>query len=478
MVFSSLLFMYAFLPATMVLYWLMPNLRAKNNVLLIASLIFYAWGGPRYLILLLLMTLISWLGARMIGRLEAHPKARTVTLWVTTLCQLGLLGYFKYAGFLTTLSHQLTGWPHQILSVALPIGISFYTFQLITYTVDVYRHDAPAQQSYWMVLLYAALFFQCIAGPIVRYQDVADEIMHRQTRWDEISRGISRFAVGLFKKAVLANSVAALADQLLPLKASALQPLPAGALALGLLMYMIQIYLDFSAYSDMAIGMGWMVGFHFKENFNYPYIAQSITEFWRRWHISLSSFFRDYVYIPLGGNRKGALRQIFNMFVVWAATGFWHGAHWNYILWGLYFFVFLVLEKWVLKGFFNHCPRIFKHLYLLIVVYFGWLLFRFTDFNTLAVAAKGLLTLNGNAWMNVHTQTVLMNNLFIMMVALLACLPWWKNGYQAWLNWANRLPGVRTLANLIDAIAPVILVAVATLMLVGNSYNPFLYFQF
>lgn len=478
MVFSSLIFIFFFFTITMGIYWMIPSLKGKNIVLLIASLIFYAWGGPTYLILLLLMSAISWIGSLGVDALENKPKLRKLTLWITTIIQLGLLGYFKYAGLFTATLKHFVGWPQQVLNVALPIGISFYTFQLITYTVDVYRHDAKAQRSYWMVLLYAALYFQCIAGPIVRYQDVADEITGRKVKLEEVSRGISRFAVGLFKKAVLANSCAKIADQLCPMDVSALQHQSAAAIWLGLLMYMLQIYLDFSAYSDMAIGMGWMVGFHFKENFNYPYISQSITEFWRRWHISLSTFFRDYVYIPLGGNRKGALRQIFNMFVVWAATGFWHGANWNYLLWGLYFFVFLVLEKWVIKGLLEKAPRLFKHIYLLIIIYFGWLLFRYTNFNTLMVAFKGMFAANHNQWIDMGTKMVFLNNVYFIIFAIIACLPIASMIYR-WLKVEmQRFFVSRVVFYLFDIAAPVALVLISTMTLVGNSYNPFLYFQF
>lgn len=476
MVFSSLIFIFLFFTLTMVAYWLAPNLKAKNWVLLLASLIFYAWGGPAYLFLLLGMTAISWLGSLSIEHVVGQ-RAKQKRLLILTIClQLALLAYFKYTGlFLTTLKN-VTGWPEHVLQVSLPIGISFYTFQLITYTVDVYRQEAEAQKSYWMVLLYAALFFQCIAGPIVRYQDVADEIATRQARWPEISRGISRFSVGLFKKAVLANSAAVLADQLCPLSVSGLRETSALGIWLGLLMYMVQIYLDFSAYSDMAIGMGWMVGFHFKENFNYPYIAQSITDFWRRWHISLSSFFRDYVYIPLGGNRRGARRQIFNMLVVWSLTGFWHGAHWNYLFWGLYFFIFLVLEKWVLK--LATLPSVLKHAYLLIIVYFGWLLFRFTSFELLMTALKGMFAANGNGWLDMTTKMIFTNNLFLIIVTIIACFPWARNLYR----WVEQKVAIfapmRFCFQAIDILAPTAIILIGTMTLVGNSYNPFLYFQF
>ena len=276
-----------------------------------------------------------------------------------------VLGIFKYTGFLMGNLQSLFGWPEVIPQIVLPIGISFYTFQLISYVVDVYRGEVRAQKKYWILLLYASLFHQCIAGPIVRYRDVAQDLAKRQVHAEEVSRGISRFTVGLAKKAVLANSVAVLADRWLPMTTEGLAKIPTAGLWLGGLCYMLQIYLDFSAYSDMAIGMGLMCGFHYKENFNYPYIASSVTDFWRRWHISLSTFFRDYVYIPLGGNRRGKGRQLLNLFIVWGLTGLWHGASWNYVLWGLYFFLFLVIEKFLLGEKQQRIPAVLRHLFLL-----------------------------------------------------------------------------------------------------------------
>lgn len=294
-VFSSLLFVFLFFAFTMMIYCFMDSLNKKNIVLLAASLIFYAWGGPKYLVILLLMCVISWLSAILIDDNRDDPLRKKIFLIAGIGLQLGLLAYYKYAGFLLSNLKSITGFPKDLPEIILPIGISFYTFQLISYVIDVYWGDVKAQRQYWLVLLYAGLFFQCIAGPIVRYKDVAYEIENRKVKLSEVGEGINRFTIGLVKKAVFANSCAEIADAMFPQKLAELSEIPAAGLWLGVLLYMLQIYLDFSAYSDMAIGMGWMTGFHFKENFNYPYMADSVTDFWRRWHISLSSFFRDYI---------------------------------------------------------------------------------------------------------------------------------------------------------------------------------------
>lgn len=392
--------------------------------------------------------------------------------------QLILLGYFKYAGFLIGNIQKLTGFPKEIPEIILPIGISFYTFQLISYVIDVYWDNVKPQKKYWLVLLYAALFFQCIAGPIVRYKDVEYEIEHRKTRLVEVGAGINRFTIGLVKKAVFANSCAEIADSLLPLKLAELDKVPALGLWLGVFMYMLQIYLDFSAYSDMAIGMGLMTGFHFKENFNYPYIANSVTEFWRRWHISLSTFFRDYVYIPLGGNRKGQKRTMLNLFVVWALTGLWHGASWNFVLWGLFYYLFLVIEK---NGFLEKLktlPSAAGHIYTLFVVYFGWILFKFSDMAHLGHTLTGMFGLNHNGFSSLEIGITFENNIFFIAAAVIACTPLLKNGYYFIIRRFRHITVIRYIRNTIEVAGPVFLLMTATMALVGNSYNPFLYFQF
>ena len=485
MVFSSLFFLYVFLPLNLLLYHLMPSMRAKNAVMLIFSLIFYAWGEPVYVLLLIGMAFADWALARWIGK--QTPRSRRAKWGVAATCivDLGILGVFKYGTFFMENTHNLLGFPDEVLQIALPIGISFYTFQLLSYVVDVYRGEVAAQKSFPALLLYVSLFHQCIAGPIVRYKDINAELLERHATRSDISYGVTRFTVGLAKKAVLANACGALADQLLVADtvpaADALGIIaqrPVLALWVGVLAFMLQIYLDFSAYSDMAIGMGRMIGFHYRENFNYPYISVSITDFWRRWHISLSSFFRDYVYIPLGGNRRSAPRVIFNLFVVWLLTGFWHGASWNFVCWGLYFFVFLVLERAFLRGALEHVPAFFGHAYALVVVYFGWVLFKFTDFSVLGTALSGMFGGTGAPLSSFEVVSLIQSNLPILAVSIVACtpiVPWlgqrlYDRGACSALAWnAYRLVVIA---------APVILLLLATMSLVGDSYNPFLYWQF
>ena len=425
MVFSSLLFLYAFLPLSLLCCALCRGIRAKNTCLLLFSLAFYAWGEPRYVFLLMFMALADWFCALRVQ--NAEGSGRKLWLGLAVAVDLELIGFFKYSGLICSIFGPV---PELVARIALPIGISFYTFQLLTYVIDVYRGSCTARERYWDVLLYAALFHQCIAGPIVRYRDISHELFEERSGREEIGDGILRFSAGLAKKTLLANPCGAVADALL-LKPEVLSDpsLFAENLAklrelsvlgawLGAAAFMLQIYLDFSAYSDMAIGMGKMLGLHYPENFRYPYAANSVTEFWRRWHMSLSSFFRDYVYIPLGGNRRSALRTVFNTFVVWALTGLWHGASWNFVLWGLYWFVFLMIERLVLGRALKRL-RVLPHLYLLLVVFLGWVLCRFTDIRLGWTVARGLFGLNGNALFDNVVQLSVQNNLFLLLAALI-----------------------------------------------------------
>lgn len=462
----------------MFVYCYVSTIEKKNVVLLVSSLIFYAWGGPKYLLLLLLMAFISWFSALQIHRFRESLLLKRLCLILGVGLSLALLGYFKYAGFFLENLQKITGFPEAIPEIVLPIGISFYTFQLISYVVDVYWGNVKPHRRYWLILLYCSLFHQCIAGPIVRYKDVAREIEHRKPRIPEIGRGINRFTIGLVKKAVFANSCAEIADMMLPEGIMNFTSVPALGLWLGALMYMLQIYLDFSAYSDMAIGMGLMVGFHYKENFNYPYISNTVTEFWRRWHISLSSFFRDYVYIPLGGNRKGSRRTIINLFIVWALTGLWHGSSWNFVFWGLYYFIFLVLEKKVLLKKLEKLPGFVGHIYAMAVVYFGWIIFKFTDLSYLGHMLKGMFGLNHNGFVNLEVVMTFKNNIFFIIVAVIACTPLAKELYKWMCRKCKTVVIFKYLRRIIEIAGPVLLLLVATMALVGNSYNPFLYFQF
>ena len=477
MVFSSLIFLYAFFPLSLLGCVLCRTKRQRNTVLLISSLIFYAWGEPVYVLLLMFMALSSWFCAL---NVVAGQAQRTRRLWVGISCAVDILliGFFKYAGLFCSIFGPV---PPFISRIALPIGISFYTFQLMTYVVDVYRGDAPAQKRYRDVLLYAALFHQCIAGPIVRYKAIGAELFGEAPAKNEWAPGVSRFCVGLAKKALLANPCGALADALiLPNPAAdsvtaaveTLQGQSVLGLWLGVIAYALQIYLDFSAYSDMAIGMGKMLGLHYPENFNYPYVARSVQDFWRRWHMTLSSFFRDYVYIPLGGNRRGAARWVFNMLVVWALTGLWHGASWNFLLWGLWYFVFLLIERAFLGKALEKLP-IVRNLYLLCVVLLGWVLFRYSDLRLVTTVVRGLFGANGNALTSFTAQTLGKNKAFLLLAAAVGSTPLLK---QIGAKLDGR--GGRAWAALRYGVIPAILLLLSTAALVGDSYNPFIYFQF
>ena len=480
-VFSSLLFLYAFFPLNILCYRFAPSLKAKNWVMLVFSLIFYAWAGPVYVLLLVGMTYVDYIAAMWIDRSKRVSERKR---WLFRGCaiNLGLLCIFKYLTFLFQNFHNWFGFPW-VPKIALPIGISFYTFQLISYMVDVYREQVPAQRDFKVLLLYISLFHQCIAGPIVRYETIEQELTGRKFRRSDMAGGIRRFTIGLAKKALFANYCGTMANSFLVDTAAADQltvilSKPALSIWLGTVFYTLQIYLDFSAYSDMAIGMGQMIGFHYDENFNYPYCASSIRDFWRRWHMSLSSFFRDYVYIPLGGNRRSLPRVILNTFIVWALTGFWHGASWNYVLWGLYYFVALMIERYILRGLPEKLPKWANRVYVLGIIGFGWLLFRCEDLAVLQAAVRGLFGLNGNGFTSYETNTLLFSNLFFLIAACVACTPWLMNQGEKLALRAERKKGAMRLQQLVQVFSPMVLMLLSTAALVGDSYNPFLYFRF
>lgn len=482
MVFVSLPFLLMFFPLCMLCYIFANSIKTKNIVLLVFSLIFYAWGEPKYILLLLFMSFADWLFALLIEKREEKKK---LFLVLACVVNLGLIGVFKYGTFFLSNANNLFGLPKEIPEIALPIGISFYTFQLLSYVVDVYRGDVKAQHRFHIVLLYASLFHQCIAGPIVRYKDIERQLLKRQPSPTGISQGINRFCVGLAKKAVLANTCGQLVETLIVSDklvntseaVSIIAEKPALSLWLGMLMFALQIYLDFSAYSDMAIGMGKMIGIDYKENFDHPYMSRSVSEFWRRWHISLGSFFRDYVYIPLGGNRKGMARTYFNLFVVWGLTGFWHGASWNYLLWGLYFFVFIALEKAFLGKFLDKVKGL-SNIYLLVVVYFGWVLFKFENMGAVGAVLKGMFGLNNNGFSSFETSTTFKNNVFFIIFACLAVCPIMKYLSDKLKMRAEKNKAAMLAWSVLTVASPVLLIAISLLNIVGNSYNPFLYFQF
>ena len=486
MVFSSLIFLYAFFSLSLAAYALCRTQKAQNAVLLVFSLVFYAWGEPKYLLLLMFMAFTSWLCALGVERVE-NKKGKLGWVWVSAIIDIGLIGYYKYAGLICGIFGTV---PDFVAKIALPIGISFYTFQLLTYVIDVYRKDAPAQKSYWNVLLYAALFHQCIAGPIVRYKTIDHELFSGEPRQPQWHLGVSRFCAGLAKKVLLANPCGALADTMIladsvardasqfAANADLLGNIPVLGGWLGIIAYGLHIYLDFSAYSDMAIGMGKMLGLNYLENFNYPYISRTVTEFWRRWHMSLGTFFRDYVYIPLGGSRCSKPRMVLNTFVVWALTGLWHGASWNFLIWGLWFFVFLMIERFLLKKWLERVPVI-SNLYLLVVVMLGWVIFRYADFRLGLILAKSLFGLNGNALTSFPAEIQLRSHSVLLIVCIVASTPVMKLLRKKLEDYANTHGALAIVWNAVFySILPVILLLLSTAGLVGDSYNPFIYFQF
>ncbi len=472
MVFSNLFFIYLFLPLNLILYYAVPNKTWKNVVLLLFSLFFYSWGEPVWVFLLMLTAFLDYTWAKCIEyfNLTGQQRRKKMALIASLVFDLGMLGVFKYSGFVVENINLLTGLSLPVPQIALPIGISFYTFQTISYVLDVYRGQVAAQKRYYKYLMYLSSYHQLVAGPIVRYSDVAAEIENRTVSAQDFSEGITRFCLGLTKKVVVANVAGSLAGNYLDADLASLSV--AGAW-FGVLLYTLQIYYDFSAYSDMAIGLGRMFGFHYHQNFNYPYIAKSVTEFWRRWHISLSSFFRDYVYIPLGGKYR---HQIFNICVVWFLTGLWHGASWNFILWGVFYGALLIVEKLGLLKVLEKIPSVFSHLYLLFLTLIGWTIFYTTDLGKLGGYFGVMFGLSGNTLSDPQLSITFMNNLFWLVAALLFCMPITQL-VKRWAQ-AQRSEGVRAGISIVNAIMNVMLLFVCTAMLVGDSYNPFLYFRF
>ena len=463
MLFSSIPFLYVFLPATLLLYFAAPR-RMKNAVLLLCSLVFYGWGEPKYLLLMLFSIAQGYLFGLLIEKYRGKTRS-TVFFWLSVSLSLLLLAYFKYADFFLDSFRAVTGLSVPALQIALPIGISFYTFQILSYVVDVRRGDASAQKNPIDLAAYIAMFPQLIAGPIVRYTDVAAQLRTRTHTRAGTAAGTRRFVLGLAKKILIANVLGQLVQQF----QTAQNPdtLFHWLYAVG---FMLQIYFDFSAYSDMAIGLGAIFGFTFPENFNYPYCSASITEFWRRWHISLGSWFRDYVYIPLGGSRVGKWKLLRNLLLVWAATGLWHGAAWNFVLWGLFYAVLLIAEKFALL------PKLQKHpaigrVYTLLFVLLGFVLF---DAPSLSAAASRIAGLFGGAGAGVESLYYLRSYAVVLLLAVLGATPLPKR-LLARLR-QNRVCGV-----LLDVLEPIVLVALlalCTAYLIDGSFNPFLYFRF
>ena len=460
MLFSSNEFLFAFLPLVLLVYYIAPR-AVRNPVLLAVSLFFYGWGEPVYLFLMMATILINYLCGRWIEKVRTAGKSGKTALVWGVVANLAILGYFKYAGFLMNQLKLIPFLKHiAVPDIALPIGISFYVFQSMSYIIDVYRNDAPVQNNVLTFGTYVTLFPQLIAGPIVRYSDVALQMDERRENMSQFADGVLLFVCGLGKKILLANQMGALWNLLQGHN---------GMLSgwIGILAYTLQIYFDFSGYSDMALGLGKMVGFEFLINFNYPYISDSITEFWRRWHMSLSTWFKEYVYIPLGGNRKGKVRQIVNLLVVWMLTGLWHGASWNFVLWGLYYAILLICEKLFMLRALEKLPRLLRHMYAMVIVMLGWALFYFEDLGALFAFLGRLVCFGSDSAEGIH---IMLAYLPTLAVSCVAALPFVKQATDKYADTA-----VIRYGRILGAGAVLMLCAAS---LASQSYNPFIYFRF
>lgn len=470
MVFSSLLFLFRFLPAVLLAYYIVPK-KCRNFVLFIGSLIFYAWGEPVYIFLILFSTTVDYAAGRIVSHCQEkeNKKGAVAALCVSIVTNLSLLGFFKYAGFFLRVIGRLTGLSVPVLNISLPIGISFYTFQTMSYTIDIYRKDAKVQKNFIDFGAYVSLFPQLIAGPIIRYKTVADQLKGRKESVDLFLKGIVRFMAGFGKKVLLANQIGELWNEAAAISGS---EMTTAAAWIGILAFTFQIYFDFSGYSDMAIGLGAMFGFTFPENFDYPYESKSITQFWRRWHISLGTWFKEYVYIPLGGNRKGIKRQMLNIAIVWLLTGLWHGAYANFVLWGIYYGVLLVVEKLLWKPVISRLPKAVGHIYTMLAVMIGWSLFSWQDMADRKGYMKALFFMAGGGLYNDRSLYMLTSNLVLFLVCIVGSASFLKRLKDKCLPEGT----VRREAANMAYILAVFLAGVA--MLVNSSYNPFLYFRF
>lgn len=466
MVFSSTIFLCVYLPLVLLGYYICPK-KGRNLFLLIVSLVFYAWGEPKYVFLMIFSILVNYIFGRLMDKNRGRQKRMKLLLVLSVVIDLGLLSVFKYTDFIITNVNAIFGSSFDLLNIALPIGISFYTFQAMSYTIDVYRNDVRVQKNLIDFGMYITMFPQLIAGPIVRYADVQDQLADRSVTTADFSEGVMRFVVGLGKKVLLANQMGAVWSEIYALggDVSALMAWT-GAIA-----YTFQIYFDFSGYSDMAIGLGRMFGFKFPENFRYPYQSVSITDFWRRWHITLSTWFKEYLYIPLGGNRCGLARQALNLLIVWSLTGFWHGAGWNFVMWGLYYFVILFIEKLFLLKALDKLPKLFRHVYALLLIVIGWVIFASDDVSVLLPYLGSMFGANGAVGgMDVYT---LFTKAVLLIICCVASIELPKRLFLSATGAMNEKA-----AFTIKSVMTIALLALSMILLIGDSYNPFLYFRF
>lgn len=463
MLFTNISFLYYFLPVLIIIYFIMPK-KFKNIILFLASMIFYFYGEPKYILLMILEILIAYIGGILIKKYKNKKM-----LFGIIIIHIIFLCFFKYTDFIIGNINNIFNANFKLLNLALPIGISFYTFQIISYEIDVYRGKVDVQRNFLKLATYVSLFPQLIAGPIVRYETIENELDNRTHSFEKFSYGVERFVIGLAKKVLIANQLGQLCKVFIETNEKTI--LFYWIFAVG---YMLQIYFDFSAYSDMAIGLGRIFGFHFLENFNYPYISKSITEFWRRWHISLGSWFRDYVYIPLGGSRKGKLILVRNLIIVWLLTGIWHGASWNFVIWGLMFGILLIIEKLWLGKYIEKLPNIFKKLYVLFIVMISFIIFNAGTMKEAFANIAGLFGANSTCIINDYTIYYLKSYLITIVIAIIGATPILKNVIEK----LKTKPVMNKIINILEPIAMVVVLLIVTAYLVDNSYNPFLYFRF
>ena len=466
MVFSSIVFLYIFLPIMLLIYFIVPN-KFKNAVMIVASLIFFAWGEIRYIFIMLLLAVMDYICGQKIDKYWDNQKKKRIFLFIDIGVNLLILFFFKYADFIITNINNITHLNIPLLNIPLPIGVSFNTFQSLSYIIDVYKGTVKCEKSFYNYLAYTMLFPQIIAGPIVRYETVDEELENKNISIDNFTEGMKRFIIGLGKKVLIANNIGALWHII---EIGDYVELTFVLAWFGILAFALQIYFDFSGYSDMAIGLAKIFGMKFDENFNFPYISKSITEFWRRWHITLSSWFRDYIYIPLGGNRKGIVKQIRNILIVWFLTGAWHGASWNFILWGLYFGVILILEKVFILKVLEKTGKIFSHIYSIILILIGWVIFAFEDLSKIGMYLQAMF--NVNNFINNETLYYLRNYGLIAIIGII-CSGLIVNKIANKLNKTNNRG-----CKIIEAIMYMIILILCTSSLVSDSFNPFLYFRF
>jgi len=465
MVFSSFTFLFIFLPLILITYFLAKKRKYRNIVLLMFSLVFYAWGEPIYVLLMLLSIIVNYIIAL---KIEKNPNRKKKWLIVDIIFNLGIIGFFKYGNFLIQNINNIFNSNIEQMNLGLPIGISFYTFQVLSYVIDVYKRQVPAQRNIINLGMYITLFPQLIAGPIVRYETIAGEIENRKENFEDVVSGLKRFFIGLGKKVLIANQMALIADTIY---GGDIEVTGTVSLWLAAVSYTLQIYFDFSGYSDMAIGLGRIFGFHFLENFNYPYIAKSITDFWRRWHISLSTWFRDYIYIPLGGNRVNKLKWLRNILIVWLLTGLWHGAAWNFILWGVYYGIILIIEKVFLGKLLEKLPKFLQHVYALFFIIIGWVIFRVEDFSQMSTVLKNMF---------IWKSSGIIDNI-ILNFNVFSSLPYIIIGIIGSIPIITKIKNAKKQSSMYNAISSMWVLGIFILsvcFLLVETYNPFIYFRF